>query len=136
MKLIVCLDNNNGMLFNRRRLSRDSTLCRHVLDTACGAAVWMNAYSRQLFEGLDGNICGYDGDLSRVKQDEYLFAEDLDVAPLIPMAEEIILYRWNRTYPSDVKFPVSVLDTGWRLVCRQDFSGHSHEKLTQEVYRR
>ena len=31
MKIIVCLDNNNGMLFNNRRQSRDSVLIERII---------------------------------------------------------------------------------------------------------
>lgn len=48
-------------------------------------------------------------------------------------AEELVLYRWNRSYPGDVTFPWPL--TGWKLVETADFPGTSHEKITEEVYR-
>ena len=32
MKLIVCLDDKNGMMFNKRRQSRDRVLIENVLE--------------------------------------------------------------------------------------------------------
>lgn len=136
MKLIVCVDNNNGVLFNHRRLSSDRLLCQHILDMAQGTAVWVTDYSRILFDGLNGNLCSFTGDLELVAKDAYLFVEDLDIAPLIPFANELILYRWNRTYPSDVKLPISLPSEEWRRESSQDFCGKSHKQITQEVYKR
>ena len=58
------------------------------------------------------------------------------VSPLAVLAEaeEVVLYHWNRTYPSDRRFPLPL--AGWTLARREEFSGSSHEKITKEVYRR
>ena len=48
-------------------------------------------------------------------------------------AEELVLYRWNRSYPGDVTFPWPL--TGWTLAETAYFPGTSHEKITEEVYR-
>lgn len=34
MRVIVCVDDNGGMLFNHRRQSRDRVLCERVLQMA------------------------------------------------------------------------------------------------------
>jgi len=45
--------------------------------------------------------------------------------------EGLILYRWNRTYPADLYFTLSL--EGWTLERREEFAGSSHEKITKEV---
>ena len=35
MILIVCIDDNKGMMFNHRRQSQDGVLRRHILDMVC-----------------------------------------------------------------------------------------------------
>jgi len=44
------------------------------------------------------------------------------------------LFRWNRIYPSDVKFPIKLDQGQWHRVSTEDFLGSSHEKITMEVY--
>ena len=46
-------------------------------------------------------------------------------------AETIVLYRWNRAYPADVKF---TMPQGFALKESRDFAGSSHEKITREEY--
>ena len=134
MKLILCVDDRGGMLFGGRRLSRDRAVCQHILNMAGGAALWMNAYSQKLFSEFEGNLCVYSGDPDQVAADAFLFAEDLDIEDLLCKADALILYRWNRVYPSDVVLPLPLSEAKWKLVTAEDFPGNSHEKITCEVY--
>ena len=45
MILIVCIDDNKGMMFNHRRQSQDRVLRRHILDMVGNGKLWMNEYS-------------------------------------------------------------------------------------------
>ena len=49
MKLIVCLDDNNGMMFNKRRQSRDRLLIENMLELCKGERLYTNEYSGKLF---------------------------------------------------------------------------------------
>ena len=51
MRVIVCVDDNGGMLFNHRRQSRDRVLCERVLQMADerDCSVYMNTYSAKIF---------------------------------------------------------------------------------------
>ena len=40
MKLIVCLDDNKGMMFNNRRQSRDRVLIENVLELCKGEKLY------------------------------------------------------------------------------------------------
>ena len=53
MILVACIDENNGMLFNNRRQSRDKGLIEHII--AMNKKVWINNFSKELFEGY-GNV--------------------------------------------------------------------------------
>lgn len=64
---------------------------------------------------------------------DYCFVEDSDIHPYMDRVEKIILYKWNRHYPADHYFDISLLD-GWVLNDIVDFKGSSHEKITREVY--
>jgi len=54
MKIIVCVDNQNGMMFNHRRQSQDRVLRKRILELTGGKKLWMNAYSQKQF--LQGNM--------------------------------------------------------------------------------
>lgn len=134
MIIIACLDDNNGMLFNRRRQSRDLYLCQHIAQLSSGSVLWMNDYSKRLFDGLQGDVRVDPLFLERAGQGEFCFVEDKDVTPFLPSAEKIIIFRWNRVYPSDIKFPMHLLDANWTKTEVTTFPGKSHEQITQEVY--
>ncbi|MFR3321262.1 MAG: hypothetical protein ACLTSZ_09105 [Lachnospiraceae bacterium] len=40
--------------------------------------------------------------------------------------QEVICYRWNRRYPSDVKLDLPL--EGWNVMEETEFAGKSHEK--------
>lgn len=46
MIVMVCVDDKNGMMFNKRRQSQDRVLRQHMLELAGDKKLWMNAYSR------------------------------------------------------------------------------------------
>ena len=57
MILIVAVDEDKGMMFNRRRQSKDRVLRERILSLAKGGKLWMNAYTRRQFpEDAQGEI--------------------------------------------------------------------------------
>ena len=136
MKLIVCLDDHNGMLFNGRRQSRDRAVCKDILDISGKHPIWMHTDSRKLFDGDCDRICCYQDVPGVVPEAVYLFLEFDSVDQLLPMAETVVVYRWNRVYPADVHFPEGYLGLAWTLCEIYEFPGCSHGKLTREVYRK
>lgn len=132
MHLILCLDDRNGMLFAGRRQSTDRILCRHILQMAGDNKLWMNAYSAGQFEKpLNATVCN--DFLEKAGENDYCFVENADVLSCLPKTRKLIIYRWNRVYPSDVKFPAEELSR-WQKVSEFEFPGYSHERITQEVY--
>ena len=63
----------------------------------------------------------------------YCFVEDRAIAPVQEKIEKIILFRWNRAYPADMYFDITLSD-GWHVTETHEFAGSSHEKITEEVY--
>lgn len=134
MNVIVCIDDNNGMLFGGRRQSRDAVLCERVLEISKNSILRMNGYSYELFENLAAvNIKLNDSFLKRAKKGDFCFIENQSLAEVIKDIEKVIVYRWNRIYPSDAKFDTSIISEK-KLLCTTDFVGNSHEKITEEVY--
>lgn len=134
MKIIVCIDDRNGMLFNKRRQSKDSALRQDVLTLTKDARVWMNHYSAAQFGESGANIVVDDAFLDRAESDDYCFVENTDIAPYADRVKCVILYRWNRAYPSDTKFPEELFCDKWKCTEILEFVGSSHEKITREVY--
>ena len=133
MKLIVCLDNRNGMLFAGRRQSSDRCLTERICSMTKDKRLWLSSYSAPLFEGA-ANVCVDEDYLQKAQASEYCFAEKDLPAEFISGAEEIIVFRWNRHYPADVRFRTEHLQARGK-VKTEDFPGNSHENITMEVYR-
>lgn len=135
MHLIVCVDDDLGMLFNNRRQSQDRELRKRILAVTSGKKLWMNHYSQKQFEKEDTANVNYDDNfLSEAVSGEYCFVETEDVSHYEPWVETITLYKWNRRYPSDLQFSIDL--SKWKLQSTTDFPGSSHEKITEEVYTR
>lgn len=134
MILAFCVDDNGGMLFNRRRQSQDRVLREDLLREAEGKILWMNTYSAGQFDPPPANLRVEEDFLDRAGPGELCFVETADPAPWAERAEQVVLYRWNRRYPADLRCTLPL--EGWTLERREEFAGSSHEKITKEVYRR
>lgn len=134
MILVVCLDDRNGMTFLKRRQSQDSLLRSHMLAMSKGTTLWMNGYSARQFDEVADHVRVDEAFLQRAGAGEYCFVENVEVAPLADKVEKLVIYRWNRHYPSDVKFPMALFEQRMRLEAREEFAGSSHDTITWEVY--
>lgn len=132
MNIIVCLDDKNGILFNNRRQSRDMKVSERIIEKAGDSLVSMNGYSAKLFKGASVKTDEYF--LGNAREGENCFVENTDVLPYIEKIESITVYRWNRVYPADTFFPLEKLTENRKLIQRTEFSGKSHERITEEVY--
>ena len=128
MKLIVCLDDNNGMMFNKRRQSRDRVLIENMIELCKDEKIYTNEYSVSLFPENAVKIFDNIEDIEK----SYCFAENFTVNE--EYVDEIIVYKWNRVYPADTHFNIDL--GNWTLTESVDFEGSSHEKITREIYRR
>lgn len=136
MKVIVCLEDNGGMMFNRRRQSRDRVLSADVLAQCRGARLCISPYSMLLFEGSDADILCDENFLELAREEDYCFVEDKALAPYAERICELIVYKWNRRYPSDTYFDLDLAALGFELASSEEFAGYSHEKITKEIYRK
>ena len=82
MHIILCVDDRLGMLFNGRRLSRDSALVEDAVKLCKGSKLWVNEYSDGLFSryGYSVQICDPDFP-ENAGTDDFCFMEDCDPAP-------------------------------------------------------
>lgn len=134
MWLMACVDDNLGMAFNHRRQSQDRVLRQKLLERAAGKPLWMSPYSAGQFQPLPQNVQVAEDFWARAGAGEYCFAELQPPGAWLDRLEGVVLYRWNRRYPSDVKFDLPL--EGFNFRARQDFTGYSHPQITEEVYLR
>lgn len=134
MHIIACLDNRDGMLFAGRRQSMDRALRVRVEQMAGKSRLWMNGYSAKQFAENSQKICVDEDFLEKASPEDFCFVENTDVIPYQGRVRRVILYRWNRDYPSDTKFPVALFAANRTLVSSTDFPGNSHETITEEIY--
>ena len=114
MIAIVTIDDNNGMMFNKRRQSKDIRLIERILDTSKDNIIVDNSYTE-------------------AQAQDYCFVENVDINELQDNISKIYVYKWNRKYPSDVTFPAAMLDN-YQLENVSEFEGNSHDKITEEIY--
>lgn len=137
MILVVCIDDGGGLRFNRRRQSRDAGLMARLVRKFPEADFYAAPDAAVLFEGssLPAARLHLAADfLAATGPGDVAFAEDGPLAPWAEKAEGLVIYRWNRHYPSDVTLDIDLRT--WQLAGREDFAGTSHETITEEVYTR
>ncbi len=131
MNLIVVLDDRNGMMFNHRRQSRDRVLTDRILQIS-GGKLTIHPYSAELFAGKEVDLTIAEDPFAAAGKGEWCFLETCDPGAFAEKIERLVVYRWNRIYPSDLQcsLDLSVMKT----ISKADFAGYSHEKITEEVY--
>ena len=133
MILSVCIDDKGGMAFNHRRQSRDRAQQEDLLQL-CGGGLWIAPYSAPLFDWAAEQVRVSEDFLKQAGAGEYCFAEDRPLASVVGQMEALVLYRWNRRYPSDLKFDLDL--SAFQLTETIEFPGNSHETITREIYQR
>ena len=117
MILFICTDEDMGMWFNNRRQSRDRVLRKRILGIVGDGILWMNSYSAAQF--TERTSIRIDEDfLEKAKDGEFCFAEEPPLLPYEYLFEQIIMYRWNRSYPSDLHFDIPLEAHGWIQIGR------------------
>ena len=132
MKVIICLDDNGGMLFNNRRQSRDKEVLKDIINNLKGNKLYISAFSKKLFGDYTDCVMVDEDFLAGSCESKICFVENKSLKNLSAI-NEIIVYKWNRVYPADFKCDVDF--SAYELVESIDFKGFSHEKITKEAYR-
>ena len=134
VKLIVCLDKERGMMFNHRRQSRDRVLIADMIQHVKDSILWVSPYSAPLFgEDCPTLRIAQDPAMSAGK-DDFCFVEDTPLPQNLTEGDEIIMYHWNRLYPSDVRFSCDM--SSFRKKESSQFAGSSHEKIKKEIWKK
>ena len=136
MNICVCIDDNRGMSFLKKRLSRDRLLIEKLLSHTEYNKIYISKYSLPLFEEyVDPRITVTDA-FPRDEEGALCFFELESILEYDKDIQGLVIYKWNRRYPSDKKFPYMPEDKGYALISAVDFEGNSHELITEEVWKR
>lgn len=139
MKLIICVDDNNGVAFNHRRLSFDRKVFLEIqeLVNKSGGDLWCTLYSKKLLsKNIDGQVLATDTCMYWAEPNDFVFLELIgDITPYLNRVNEIYLFGWNRVYPSDTKLDLSFLNANpsvchWTRTAIKEFQGTSHDVIT------
>ena len=129
MTLYICLDDRNGLQFNKRRQSRDSAVLEDIRSQLRGNLL-IEPFSEKLIRESEIPYV-----LAPETAEDY-FAEDIPAQEVLEETCKIVIYRWNRHYPSDIRWEPDLAAMGFTLQETTEFPGTSHEKITREVYAR
>ena len=135
MIIVLCVDDKMGMTFLGRRLSKDRALRARLNELCGGASLRMNSYSKGQFEE-DFSVLVSENFIEEAKKGDFCFVENRDISLFEEKIEKVALYKWNRHYPSDVKFAFPLEEKGFVLKRVYEFVGSSHEKITEEIWER
>jgi len=127
MTLYICLDDRNGLRFNRRRQSRDAAVLEDIRSQLAGPLL-IDPFSEKLIREAEIPY------VLPPETAEEFFAEDVPTEQQLESCGKIVLYRWNRHYPADVRWEPDLEQRGFGLKEATEFPGRSHEKITREVY--
>ena len=134
MKLIVCLSDDSGMMFNHRRQSRDRVLVADMVEHTKDATLWISPYSAPLFVEDCPHLQVTSDPTKTAGENDYCFVEDTPLPPNLEDVNELLIYRWNRLYPSDVRFSCDM--SSFRKKESSQFAGSSHEKIKKEIWKK
>ena len=128
MIAILCLDQRNGLYFNERRQSKDRYVIRDIVRNVGDKTLHINKYSEELFEKTNINLKISDDYFDDAKKGDFCFIENQIVD--LKDTEKIVVYRWDKSYPTDYKVSLN----RFKLISTLEFQGYSHDKIVKEVY--
>lgn len=131
---VVCVDDRNGIAFHDRPQSRDRALREDLLAMAGEKRIWMDEAARRQFTEESPNLAAAADFPEKAGPGEFCFGGAAPILPWLRQIEAVVLYRWNRVYPADRYLDFDPAKAGWTCVERTEFPGHSHPKLTKEVF--
>ena len=131
MNVIICLDDNKGMLFNNRRQSRDKAVLSDIFKDLQGEQLYITPFSEKLLAEYSDRIiiCG---SVSGIGNGQWFFCENVDLRAFDDNIEKLVVYKWNRAYPSDMKCELDF--SLFSLVSESEFEGNSHSVITKEIF--
>ena len=134
MKLVICVDDRGGMLFNKRRVSRDKLMILDLAEYVGDGTLFIDPYSEELFSEVCLNMIISENPIKFAEDGDFVFVERCEPRPFAERASEIVIYKWNRRYPFDMAMDFSPEELGFKLASVFEFQGNAHDKIIREVY--
>lgn len=126
----ICLDDKGGMTFLGRRLSSDRLLIENLVGSS-ESDIYISGFSSALFTSHEGKYRVVENPLTDAPDGAICFVENLPLSSALPYIDRIIMYKWNRHYPSDRKIDISF--EAFRVASETEFVGSSHDKISKLV---
>ena len=131
MNIIACIDNENGILFNSRRQSRDAKVFEDIKNTIDAKIIYCSEYSAKLLQEHSFSTAIVKT-LKAVPKNGYYFLEDNLPPEFLSQINKIIIYKWNKIYPKDTYSGIDI--SKMKPVSTTEFEGKSHKIITKEIY--
>ena len=129
---IAVIDNERGILFNKRRQSQDKLLRERILKVTADSILWISPYTAiQFGEKLPKHVRIAENIPIKNSKEEYVFFEEETPFAYMEYIDKIVLYHWNRNYPADTYFNIDL--SLWKCSNVYEFAGTSHENITEEI---
>lgn len=136
MTAIVCVSDGGGVLFSRRRLSKDRAVTEDIVRLSAGGVLFVSEYSEPLFSDSDASIIVVSNPLKSAGDGDFAFVEDVSLAEHKGKICELVIYRWNRKYLFDTSLDINPEREGMALYQSYEFKGKSHDRITREIWRK
>lgn len=130
MKAVVCIEPNLGIAFNHRRVSLDIKQREDLFQLIQDDLLYMKPSTAKLY-GEHPQFVITEDTISKC-QDHFCIFENDEINDCEDKIEILVLYNWNRKYPSDQKLQIDL--SKYRLKEQIEFGGKSHEKITRTIY--
>ena len=128
----IAVDDKMGIAFNKRRQSRDKMMIEDLVSSQTGT-IYVSDYSKTLFSDFENRIKVVSDPIRDCVDGGCCFIELSGIGDHLSEISSIILYRWNRYYPSDTVLDINFDE--FTLISADEFVGFSHEKITREIYK-
>ena len=132
MKLVVCLDENNGISFFHKRQSQDELQRKNLFELIGNSKLFVSDYSYDLYKDFEFNFEIIDEKTKIIENSVFLYEGDF-LEKFLQSVDEIIIYFWNRDYPFDEIFEEFQEDY-WKEKEVFEFKGKSHDKITRKIF--
>jgi hypothetical protein len=87
-----------------------------------------------LFEESDASVISVPEPLESAGDGSFVFIENKHLGDYLERIDRLIIYKWNRKYPSDFSLDVDPVAAGFKKKSTREFKGTSHDKITREDY--
>ena len=130
--LFFTLDDKNAVTFAGKRQSKDIKVAQKMCEFMSGTPLAIKAKSANFFEGVDIPLVTVDNFVDCREDTPTAFCEEIPSQEVLDNALVLIVFRWNRNYPSLTNERLNL--DGYSKTFVEEFAGNSHEKITVEVY--